>query len=92
MDYPKYDPHGDPIPDADGMVKPYDFKPVSTFIPGEGGTICGVRNHSTSFLQYLEKQSLTISQCHKTIERVERHRQRTQPACAYQRDRATGRE
>src|ERR1700748_3768493 len=59
MNYPKYDPHGDPIPDSHGTVKPYDFKPVSTFIPGESGTICGVRNHSTSFLQYLEKQSLT---------------------------------
>jgi DtxR family Mn-dependent transcriptional regulator len=71
MDYPKYDPHGDPIPDANGMVKPYDFKPVSTFMPGGGGIICGVRNHSASFLQYLEKQSLTIGKKIKVTEVIE---------------------
>src|ERR1700759_1790076 len=29
MDYPKYDPHGDPIPDSNGKFKAHDLKPVS---------------------------------------------------------------
>src|SRR3984885_5178673 len=29
MDYPKHDPHGDPIPDSDGKFKVHDLKPVS---------------------------------------------------------------
>jgi DtxR family Mn-dependent transcriptional regulator len=67
MDYPKYDPHGDPIPDCNGEFKIHDLKPVSALETNDSGVICGVRDHSTAFLQYLEKQSLTIG---KTI-RVE---------------------
>jgi len=60
MDYPKYDPHGDPIPDCNGLFKTHHLKPVSTVAIHEGGVICGVRDHSAAFLQYLEKQALTI--------------------------------
>jgi len=60
MDYPKYDPHGDPIPDCNGLFKTHHLKPVSTIAIKEGGVICGVRDHSAAFLQYLEKQALTI--------------------------------
>ena len=60
MDYPKYDPHGDPIPDCDGKFKIHDLKPLSTVELSESGVICGVRDHSAAFLQYLEKQGLTI--------------------------------
>lgn len=60
MGYPKYDPHGDPIPDRNGQFKTYDLKPVSNGAVYESGVICGVRDHSAVFLQYLEKQELTI--------------------------------
>jgi len=60
MDYPKYDPHGDPIPDCNGLFKVHHLKPVSTIAINESGVICGVRDHSAAFLQYLEKQALTI--------------------------------
>ncbi|MBC7400424.1 MAG: metal-dependent transcriptional regulator, partial [Mucilaginibacter sp.] len=60
MDYPKHDPHGDPIPDRDGNFKKYELKPISALSVNEGGIISGVRDHSSSFLQYLEKQQLTI--------------------------------
>ena len=64
MGYPKYDPHGDPIPDCNGLFKIHNLKAVSSISKNEGGVICGVRDHSTPFLQYLEKQELTIG---KTI-------------------------
>lgn len=60
MGYPKYDPHGDPIPDCNGLFKIHNLKAVSSVSVDEGGVICGVRDHSTPFLQYLEKQELTI--------------------------------
>jgi DtxR family Mn-dependent transcriptional regulator len=60
MGYPKYDPHGDPIPDSDGNFKSHELKPVSAFNVNESGVISGVRDHSTEFLRYLEKQRLLI--------------------------------
>ncbi|SDT39369.1 iron (metal) dependent repressor, DtxR family [Mucilaginibacter mallensis] len=60
MGYPKYDPHGDPIPDSNGQFKKHDLQPVSTIGVNATGVISGVRDHSPGFLQYLEKQQLTI--------------------------------
>jgi DtxR family Mn-dependent transcriptional regulator len=60
MGFPKYDPHGDPIPDINGQFKMHNLKPVSAVAVNDGGVISGVRDHSPAFLQYLEKQQLTI--------------------------------
>jgi len=60
MGYPKYDPHGDPIPDSNGNFKTHELKPVSGVGVDGCGIISGVRDHSPEFLQYLEKQRLTI--------------------------------
>lgn len=60
MGNPKYDPHGDPIPDCNGLFKAHELKPVSTLHADQSGIISGVRDHSSSFLQYLEKMQLTI--------------------------------
>ncbi|SEN92529.1 iron (metal) dependent repressor, DtxR family [Mucilaginibacter gossypiicola] len=60
MGYPKHDPHGDPIPDCHGRFDTHELKPVSAVTVNEGGTISGVRDHSSSFLQYLDKKQLTI--------------------------------
>jgi len=68
MGNPKYDPHGDPIPDCNGLFKAHELKPVSTLIINDSGIISGVRDHSSSFLQYLERMELTIG---KKIEVVE---------------------
>ena len=64
MNFPKHDPHGDPIPDCNGHFKISDLKPISAMSVGTGGIISGVREHSAIFLQYLEKNKLTIG---KTI-------------------------
>lgn len=60
MDYPRHDPHGDPIPDSNGNFKQSELIPVCTADINAKGTISGVRDHSAAFLQYLEKQQLTI--------------------------------
>ena len=60
MGYPKYDPHGDPIPDCDGHFTHDELRQISTMSIAQTGIISGVRDHSAAFLQHLEKQKLTI--------------------------------
>ena len=60
MGFPKRDPHGDPIPDCNGNFKTNDLKPIAGLPVSGGGIISGVRDHSSVFLQYLEKQGLII--------------------------------
>ncbi len=60
MGFPTRDPHGDPIPDSQGNFKQNDLKPISAVDINACGIISGVRDHSSAFLQYLEKKQLTI--------------------------------
>lgn len=62
MGYPQRDPHGDPIPDCDGNIKPDDLQPLSSLSQDACGVISGVCDHSTEFLKYLEQHELTIGQ------------------------------
>ncbi|CAN5423895.1 metal-dependent transcriptional regulator [soil metagenome] len=71
MGYPKQDPHGDPIPDCDGRFKLNELKPISAAEVDDTGIISGVRDHTTPFLQYLEKQELTIGKRIKIMELIE---------------------
>jgi len=68
MGHPKYDPHGDPIPDSHGKFKAHELKPVSSLGINHTGIISGVREHSAPFLQYLEKMQLIIGKKIKITE------------------------
>ena len=68
MGHPKYDPHGDPIPDRHGKFKTHELKPVSSLGVDSVGLVSGVREHSAAFLQYLEKMQLTIGKKIKIAE------------------------
>jgi DtxR family Mn-dependent transcriptional regulator len=71
MGYPKHDPHGDPIPDSDGHFSNVQLAPVSSLTVNASGRISGVSDHSATFLQYLEKQQLTIGKKIKVIEIID---------------------
>lgn len=61
LGYPEYDPHGDPIPDADGVVHDHrDSVAVSTLDSGVQGVVVGVRDSSADFLQYLDSVKLSL--------------------------------
>lgn len=60
LDYPKVDPHGDPIPDQFGNFASLSFVKLSKLKEGDKGTITGVSEHSSPFLKYLEKLGLTL--------------------------------
>ncbi|SMO81510.1 metal-dependent transcriptional regulator [Solitalea koreensis] len=60
LGFPKFDPHGDPIPSKNGTLKIPNFFKLSKLETGERGTVSGVSDHSAAFLQYLEKQHLGL--------------------------------
>ncbi len=60
LGFPTHDPHGDPIPGRNGVIKESDFILLSLLKKGEKGVISGVVNHSSLFLQHLEKNKLTL--------------------------------
>jgi DtxR family Mn-dependent transcriptional regulator len=57
---PKFDPHGDPIPDANGRFAQRNQLPLSALQTGESGIIVGVLEQSVVFLRYLDKIGLGI--------------------------------
>ena len=61
LGFPKFDPHGDPIPDKNGQLPQSQTFPLLTV--EEANTsyrLIGVANHSTPFLQYLDKVKINI--------------------------------
>ncbi len=60
LGYPKKDPHGDPIPDAKGVFVFADKVLLSELNIGESGICVGVKDSSTEFLQYLDKNDIAL--------------------------------
>ncbi len=60
LDFPKVDPHGDPIPDKNGNFADMAFIKLNKLKIGDRGTITGVSEHSSPFLKHLEKLGLTL--------------------------------
>ncbi|MBL4624336.1 MAG: metal-dependent transcriptional regulator [Flavobacteriales bacterium] len=60
LGFPKYDPHGDPIPDSKGNITHHKDMCLSDLKAGENGVVVGVKDSSSSFLQYLEKKKLVL--------------------------------
>ncbi len=58
--FPKIDPHGDPIPDADGHFHSANRIPLIELQVGERGVVVGVQEHSSVFLQYLDRLQLGL--------------------------------
>ncbi|WP_461790102.1 metal-dependent transcriptional regulator [Pedobacter sp.] len=71
LDFPRVDPHGDPIPDKHGNFAELAFIKLSKLKPADKGTITGVSEHSSSFLKHLEKLGLTLGKKIEIIEVLE---------------------
>ncbi len=70
LGYPKYDPHGDPIPDENGAVQARSRKPLSMMEPGETGTLVTVSDSSELFLRYLDKMGIAIGSKIRVIDKI----------------------
>ena len=57
---PKFDPHGDPIPDRDGQITERQQCLLSVLTVGQKGVVVGVDAHSPAFLQHLNRIGLVL--------------------------------
>ncbi|MES2139953.1 MAG: metal-dependent transcriptional regulator [Bacteroidota bacterium] len=60
LNYPKVDPHGDPIPDAKGKLNVPKSHLLSKFKKNDVCIMTGVVDHSTAFLQYLDRSGISL--------------------------------
>ncbi len=60
LGFPTEDPHGDPIPDMNGNIKKVEKKLLSELEIGQSGICVGVKDSSSGFLQYLDKQQIAL--------------------------------
>ncbi|GIZ07971.1 metal-dependent transcriptional regulator [Flavobacterium sp. UMI-01] len=68
---PTEDPHGDPIPDAQGMIQKIEKQLLSELIKGQSGICVGVKDTSSEFLKYLDKQAISLGSTIEFIEKEE---------------------
>ncbi|GJM33126.1 MAG: iron-dependent repressor [Saprospiraceae bacterium] len=69
LGHPRFDPHGDPIPDADGKFAFRKQVLLAELTRGEQGIVVGVQDHSTAFLQYLDQLQLILGAQIELLER-----------------------
>lgn len=62
LGFPKQDPHGDPIPDKDGNYHQIEKRLLSSLKNNEAGICVGVKDSSSEFLQFLDKQEISLGQ------------------------------
>jgi len=68
LGYPKSDPHGDPIPDANGVFAKSKSIRLADLEKGSNGKFTGVTDHSVAFLNYLDKIGLSLGDVIKVKE------------------------
>lgn len=67
LNFPQFDPHGDPIPDKQGKIFHHKEVSVIDLKEGESGIIVGVKEHHPDFLRYLESVELLLGTIIKVI-------------------------
>ncbi|WP_304232278.1 metal-dependent transcriptional regulator [Jiulongibacter sediminis] len=60
LGHPKFDPHGDPIPDAQGNMPSVGTTQLSKMEQGQKLTIMGVSEDSAPFLQHFDRLGLKL--------------------------------
>ncbi len=60
LGFPKFDPHGDPIPNKDGQFTERITRQLSVCLAAETVLVAGVTEDAPTFLQYLDKIGIRI--------------------------------
>ncbi len=61
LGHPKFDPHGDPIPDANGKLSRINASPLADIPEGVKVKVVSVGDNTTAFLRYLDKQGISLN-------------------------------
>jgi len=69
LNFPEFDPQGDPIPDKEGRFKNREKKLLSAMPSQSRGTCVGVKDSSSQFLKFLDKHHIELG---NTIEVLEK--------------------
>ena len=67
LGFPSFDPHGDPIPNANGEIQKIDKLLLSEAVFNQNYICVGVKNSSVAFLQYLDKKNIFLGAPIKVI-------------------------
>mgnify|MGYP003652199977 FL=1 len=71
LNFPKFDPHGDPIPDEYGDVRARPRLALNEMEIDQSGQIVAVKDSSAAFLKYLDKVGAYIGARIKILDKVE---------------------
>ena len=69
LKFPSKDPHGDPIPDKNGNIIKVEKHLLSDLKINETAVCIGVKDSSSEFLQYLDKQKIALGSKIKILEK-----------------------
>ena len=69
LNFPNFDPHGDPIPNANGEMPTLAKQLLAEIEVGKITTCVGVKDTSVDFLQYLNKQQISLGTNIKVLEK-----------------------
>lgn len=69
LDFPKYDPHGDPIPTKDGKFMERDKQLLSEMPMHAQGVCVGVKDSSAPFLKFLDKNNIALGNTIKILDK-----------------------
>lgn len=71
LGHPKFDPHGDPIPDENGLFKEKPQVPLSEVEVSGDGIVVAVKDTNSMFLQHLDRIGIYLGAKTKVTEKVE---------------------
>ncbi len=67
---PRFDPHGDAIPDEDGSVERVDFVLLAHAAPGHEGRVLRVSDRDAPLLRHLEQQGIEVGATVRVVSRA----------------------
>lgn len=71
LEFPKHDPHGDPIPDENGNIAHHKKVMLSSVNINTNCIVIGVKDSSSSFLNYLDNANIKLGSTLKVISKEE---------------------
>ena len=71
LEFPKHDPHGDPIPDENGNIAHHKKVMLSSVNMNTSCIVIGVKDSSSSFLNYLDNANIKLGSTLKVISKEE---------------------
>jgi DtxR family Mn-dependent transcriptional regulator len=69
LGHPEIDPHGDPIPSAEGVIAQRDLRPLSALAPGIPATISQLKTNDAEMLQHMLDRGFRLNARVEVVER-----------------------